>query len=163
MPPRLGPAFIAGILVAVTALGGCASRSGPVTPDPAAIPPVATGTANSGDPADPNGPAPVSAGVPDPAPPTGITVGQRAASAVEGVMMGAVLGSQAGPLGAAVGAGALLIYSAITGQVPFQSGGGGRSGSPGRMENDREAALEAELENSDRFTSTGRCTFASIY
>ena len=34
--------------------------------------------------------------------------------------MGAIIGSQAGPLGAAVGAGTLLIYSAITGEVPLQ-------------------------------------------
>ena len=64
-------------------------------------------------------------------PPTGPDhVGQRAQSAVEGMLMGAIIGGQAGPIGAAVGAGTFLIYSAITGDVPLQ---GGRSSRPGTL------------------------------
>ena len=74
----------------------------------------------------------------------GVTVGQRAQSAVEGMLMGAIIGSQAGPLGAAVGAGTLLIYSAITGEVPLQKSG---PSGPGRSQSQREEELEEQIES----------------
>ena len=65
--------------------------------------------------------------------------------------MGAVVGAQFGPFGAAAGAGVMLVYSAITGQVPFQTsgggGGGGYGGGPAASgEEEREAQMEDELE-----------------
>jgi len=75
----------------------------------------------------------------------GVSIGQRAASALEGALMGAVIGGQMGPIGAAVGAASAMIYSAITGQVPFSSGpswGGGNA----PTEQDREVSLEQEIE-----------------
>ncbi len=75
----------------------------------------------------------------------GTTVGQRAQSAVEGMLMGAIIGGQAGPIGAAVGAGTFLIYSAITGEVPLKTG---RSAHPtGRTEAEREEELEQQIES----------------
>jgi antitoxin component YwqK of YwqJK toxin-antitoxin module len=59
------------------------------------------------------------------------------------MLMGAIIGSQAGPLGAAVGARTLLIYSAITGEVPLQGGSAPRSG---RSEAQREEELEQQIE-----------------
>ena len=76
---------------------------------------------------------------------------QRAQSAAEGMLMGAVVGSAFGPFGAAAGAGVMLVYSAITGQVPFQTsgggGGGGVFGNPSdTASEEREAEMEEELE-----------------
>jgi hypothetical protein len=79
---------------------------------------------------------------------SGPTAGQRAASAVEGLLMGAIIGGQAGPIGAAVGGVTLLVYSAITGQVPLQGprgAGGGRGGLP-PGEIDREDEIEEQIE-----------------
>lgn len=78
----------------------------------------------------------------------------RAQAAVEGAMVGAVVGGQLGPIGAAVGAGTMLIYGAITGQVPFGkpgSGGArpGRSPAESRREQDIEAELESEINRQD--------------
>lgn len=106
---------------------------------------VATGcasTSGSGagpDPADPgNAPPPVS-GSP--------SAGERAQSAMEGMLMGAIIGGQAGPIGAAVGAASLLIYSAITGEVPFQGPAGSAPGGGGRSESEREAEMERQIED----------------
>lgn len=110
--------------------------------------------------ADPNAQAGSSA----PAPPiqTGPTIGQRATSALNGMLMGAIIGGQAGPFGAAAGAAILLVYSAITGDVPL-SGGGGRGGYghpgggypggygyPSGQERDREKALEEQIQNEEQ-------------
>ena len=136
---------------------GCASRGGPsATPsDPRApAPPEAS--------ADPSDPPPVSTPdadepepdfEPTPGPP-GPTAMDRVQSAVDGMFLGAVLGSTAGPLGAAVGAGAMLIYSAITGHVPLRGtagpsrggGGGGGGGDPDGEEQQREEEIEREIE-----------------
>jgi len=96
-------------------------------------------------PADPNPDPKADPGVGAP-PPGGIgaTVGQRVQSGVEGMLMGAIIGGQAGPIGAAVGAGSLLIYSVITGDVPLQSA---RSSHPRRSEGDREEDLERQIES----------------
>ena len=48
-----------------------------------------------------------------------VSVGRRAQSAVEGLVIGAAIGAQAGPIGAAVGAGTFLIYGALTGHSPL--------------------------------------------
>ncbi len=113
-------------LAIVVWLVGCATTGGP------------------GNQPDPN--APPQAGGPQR---PGVTPGQRAASALEGALMGAVIGGQMGPIGMAVGAASALIYGAVTGKVPFQSGpstygGGGYGGGP--SERDREDALEHEIE-----------------
>lgn len=74
---------------------------------------------------------------------------QRAQSAVEGLVLGAVIGAQAGPIGAAVGAGTLLVYSAVTGRVPLASGSGPQSAPPpsgGRGEQEREEQMEREID-----------------
>jgi hypothetical protein len=74
---------------------------------------------------------------------------QRAQSAVEGLVLGAVIGAQAGPIGAAVGAGTLLVYSAITGRVPLARGSSTPSTpAPGsqRDEQEREAQMEREID-----------------
>jgi len=101
---------------------------------------------------------PVGAPAPGPVDPNaqpqqpGITMGQRAQGALEAMLMGAVLGAQFGPLGAAAGAGSMLIYGALTGSSPLGGLGGGGGGGgmggydPRGPEAQREAALEAELE-----------------
>ena len=97
---------------------------------------LATGCASSG--SAPN------TGAGGSAPPSGPTVGDRGAAALEGLLVGAIIGGQMGPIGAAVGAGAMLIYGAVTGNVPL--GGGGVSSGP-RSERDREAELESQIED----------------
>jgi antitoxin component YwqK of YwqJK toxin-antitoxin module len=75
-----------------------------------------------------------------------ISIGRRAQSAVEGLVIGAALGAQAGPIGAAVGAGTFLIYGALTGHTPLgnRPGSGGGYGSA-TSEERREAALEEQI------------------
>jgi len=125
---RLGRWFVAALLAL-----GCSSGRGP---DPAAdpLPPV-----SSPPPAD----APVP--LPDPPPaadpgPSGPTLGDRAQSAVEGLVIGAIVGSQAGPIGSAVFGGALMVYSAVTGRVPLGDRRGGDS------ERQREESMEDQIE-----------------
>ena len=87
-------------LAALLTLGGCASTPHP-QPDPADPAAANPGTANL--PPDPVDPIPDPAIDPDPPPvANGPSVGQRAQSAVEGMVMGAVVGAQFGPFGAAV-------------------------------------------------------------
>jgi hypothetical protein len=63
--------------------------------------------------------------------------------------VGAAIGAQAGPIGAAVGAGTFLIYGALTGHSPLDGRGGGGGGSGGygavTSEERREAALEEQI------------------
>jgi hypothetical protein len=126
---------IALVLVLLLALAGCATTPGQGTP-PQNLPPVGA------PPTDPSA-------HPQTQPGGGISVTDRAQSALESMVMGAVLGSTFGPLGAAAGAGTMLIYGALTGNVPFQGVGGGGGGGryPGGAEAEREASLEEELEN----------------
>ncbi len=107
-------------LATLLVLGGCAS-----TPNPPA------------DPLDPVSAPPATATLPpniDPDPDPAATAGngptaaQRAQTAVEGMLVGAVIGAPFGPIGSAGMAGAMLVYSAITGQVPFHTSGGGGGG-----------------------------------
>jgi hypothetical protein len=127
---RLGRWF-AVVILAV----GCSSSRGP---DPAADPPPPV---SSPPPADapvplPDPPAPD----PDPAK-SGPTMGDRAQSAVEGLVIGAIVGSQAGPIGSAVFGGALMIYSAVTGRVPLGDHPGGVD-----SEREREESMEDQIE-----------------
>lgn len=71
--------------------------------------------------------------------------------------MGAMLGSYGGPIGAAAGATAMLVYSAVTGNVPFQGPRGGRGGGGGHggggggygptpsEEADREQSMDEQI------------------
>jgi antitoxin component YwqK of YwqJK toxin-antitoxin module len=87
-------------------------------------------------------------------------VGQRATSALNGMLMGAIIGGQAGPFGAAAGAAIFLVYSAVTGNVPlmggggggygYPGGGGGGYGYPGGQERDREQSLEDQIQNEEQ-------------
>jgi hypothetical protein len=97
---------------------------------------LATGCATTSAPPDPN-----TGGGP---PSQGPTMGDRGQAALEGMLMGAIIGGQLGPFGAAVGAGAMLIYGAMTGNVPL--GGSGSSSGP-RNEREREADLESQIED----------------
>jgi antitoxin component YwqK of YwqJK toxin-antitoxin module len=119
------------------ALGGCATSG---TKDSAPQDPVAAPGS------DPDPGASQSGGGGGPL----ISVGRRAQSAVEGLVIGAAIGAQAGPIGAAVGAGTFLIYGALTGHSPLggQPGyGGGYGGGYGSVtsEERREAALEEQI------------------
>ena len=75
----------------------------------------------------------------------GPSIFQRAASAMEGALVGAVVGAQAGPLGAAVGAGTLLVYAAVTGEVPMV-GGGDPDPPDSRSEERREREMEEQIQ-----------------
>lgn len=75
----------------------------------------------------------------------GVSMATRAQSAIEGLVLGAVIGAQAGPIGAAVGAGTLMLYGAVTGRVPL-SGGPAPSNRPRDYEERREEELEEELD-----------------
>jgi len=83
---------------------------------------------------------------PDPAVSPGPSALDHVSSAVEGAILGAIIGAQGGPLGSAIGAGALLVYGAITGDVPLQgSRRGGRGGYPSG-EAQREETLEDQID-----------------
>ncbi len=70
---------------------------------------------------------------------------QRAESAVEGIVVGTVVGGQIfGGYGAAVGAAVFGLYGLITGDVPFTSGRDAER-APGSLR-DAEDALESEIE-----------------
>jgi len=120
---ELGVSFLA---IALIALGGCATSTVQCSGGTASV--------GSGPPA--GGPI--------------ITIARRAQSAVEGLVVGAAIGMQAGPIGAAVGAGTFLIYGALTGHSPLDGRGGGGGGSggygAGTSEERREAALEEQIE-----------------
>jgi hypothetical protein len=141
-------------LAAMPTLSGCATATGPDAPasEPVAEEPTLDRDAEGAvaisdrDETVPdrhaNGDEPVSGRE---APP-GIDVGDRAQSAFEGMLLGAVIGAQAGPIGAAVGAGTLLLYAAATGHVPLS---GGAAPAPRDRRDDeeiREEELEEELD-----------------
>jgi hypothetical protein len=65
---------------------------------------------------------------------------------MEGLLVGAIIGGQAGPIGAAAGAAIFLVYGAVTGEMPLGGGGGGGWGGPSGPEAQREAEIEDELE-----------------
>jgi hypothetical protein len=145
------------LLLSVVVISACAS-TGPTVGPPSAGSRTSAGVAGD--------PPPVSSGPPratpaagvgvgnvNEGPPSpGITIAQRAQSALEGFVMGAIIGAQAGPIGMAIGAGSMLIYAAATGQSPLSSPR--RSNRPGpdnidyvnAYEAEREAELESQLE-----------------
>lgn len=124
---------IALVMIILLALAGCATAPGPGS-HPQNLPPVGAS------PADPSAQPPAQPGG------GGISASDRAQSALESMVIGAALGSTFGPLGMAAGAGTMLIYGALTGNVPFQGSGGGGPRHPGGAEAEREAALEEEIE-----------------
>lgn len=91
-------------------------------------------------------PSPVDPGSKADLPPPSSSEPSRTQAAMEGAMMGALIGGQAGPIGAAIGAGALMIYGAITGDVPMQPAGRASRG-PAVTEEQREQDLEKQLED----------------
>ncbi len=137
-------------------------------PQPSSGPAAATASNDPTDPGYTTTPADPAAGAGPPsaaAPiPSGPTLGQRASSALNGMLIGAIIGGQAGPFGAAAGAAILLVYSAVTGDVPLSGGGGygggyggggygsypGGYGYPSGQERDRERALEEQIESEER-------------
>ena len=143
------------ILIWITAaalLGGCATRATPPVgmppPDPSVLPPSAGTDPSAGISSQPRNPQ---AGAGLPVPP-GPSVAQRTQSALQSMLVGAALGSMFGPIGMAAGAGTMLLYGAITGEVPLRRGGGGYGGGgygpyggssdPGGVEAQREAEME---------------------
>jgi antitoxin component YwqK of YwqJK toxin-antitoxin module len=138
MSRRLNYFSVAVCLAGAIALVGCvtAGPQGSTSSDPAANP--TAGTQPGGSPASGSG-----GGGPL------VSVGRRAQSAVGGLVIGAAIGAQAGPIGAAVGAGTFLIYGALTGHSPLdnRSGQGGGHGGYGSVtdEERREAALEEQI------------------
>ncbi len=123
MKPRILASGLALVLsLAVAPLGGC------TTTGTTGNTPSGSDSADSATSPDPNGvpsdPPPV--GAPPPDPPSIKTI-DRVQSAADGFVLGAVLGSIGGPIGMAVGAGTMMIYSAITGHVPLRGASG-----PGR-------------------------------
>ncbi|CAG0991402.1 hypothetical protein MYXO_02422 [Myxococcaceae bacterium] len=155
---RLKASALALTLV-VACLEGCASSG--ATPPPSAPAPSTSSTVPP--PADPTDPqaAPYPTQPPAAPVPTGPTLGQRATSALNGMLMGAIIGGQAGPFGAAAGAAILMVYAAVTGDVPLAGGGGYRSGGyggrypggygyPGRVEADRERELEEQIRDEEQ-------------
>jgi hypothetical protein len=148
MANRIPPAFWLSAIILSLALSGCATGGGGSQ---------STSTPPGGGDQAVNLP-PTPPGVPDPGMPnadseplelphvsSGPTAMQRAQSAMEGMVLGAVIGSQAGPIGAAVGAGTLLVYAAVTGHVPLSGASGPSAPSP-RDEDRREEELEDELD-----------------
>ena len=122
-------------ILAVALAAGCATTGTPEEPEPPATPDTGATIHTS--------PPDVSAQQDDDDSPS---AGKRAQSAMEGMLIGAIIGAQAGPIGAAVGGVSLLFYGAITGEVPLS--GGPSSGSRGRgYPRGSDAADEADLED----------------
>ncbi len=84
---------------------------------------------------------------PQPSTPPQVTLTQRAQSATEGLLIGGIVGSQAGPIGAIVVGGLGMIYGAATGEAPLQ-GGGGKS-KPNKSESEREEELDKQIESGE--------------
>lgn len=105
-----------------------------------------TGANHPTGPNDPSLPPPVDAGADiDPATKQ-ITLAQRAQSATEGLIIGGIIGSQAGPIGAAVVGSIGLIYGAVVGEPPLQASG---SSKPSKSESDREEEIEEQIESGE--------------
>lgn len=124
MERRATPQLLAAWIAAL-AFCGCAGFGGGGTAPVGAPAPNAPGssappTVDSGGLGGPNDP--IAGG------PSGT---QRAQSALQSMVVGAVIGSSFGPIGMAAGAGTMLIYGALTGNVPFSGGGGGYGGGYG--------------------------------
>ncbi|MCP3985490.1 MAG: hypothetical protein GY723_13960, partial [bacterium] len=138
---RPGRSWLSAML-AVAVISGCASTGGnPDTalPEPVAVP---SAEANPGSGATPNSPLPPVSAKPDDSP----SAGKRTQSAMEGMLIGAIVGAQAGPIGAAALGAGLMLYGAITGEVPLSDGqSGGTRG--GRYPRGSDAADAADREN----------------
>ena len=119
------------MLLSLTLAGNFACASGGGAPREGKQPPVSSRPAPSADPDDPTAGLPEDdVDVGDPQQQSGPTMGDRAKAATEGLLIGTIVGAQAGPFGAAVGGLASMIYGAVTGDAPL--GGGGRGdGAPG--------------------------------
>ena len=148
MANRVHPASWLSVMILALALTGCATGRGggqPTSPPPGGrdqavnLPPTPPGVP------DPGMPDADSEPIELPHVSSGPTAMQRAQSAMEGMVLGAVIGAQAGPIGAAVGAGTLLVYAAVTGHVPLAGASGPGTPAP-RDEERREDALEDELD-----------------
>lgn len=137
---------------------GCSTPQAPAIPDPtASMPPVSSAPPTPTDPTaipdptlapppdatDPNAPDPKAKTAATPKK-TGPDGGDRARAALEGALMGAIIGSQAGPIGAAVFAASSLVYGAVVGDVPF--GGMRRDGPEYPTESERESEIDEELD-----------------
>ncbi len=135
---RIGLSGLALRAAAVAAIGllGCASGSAPAeTPAP-----TSTGSENTGGPVSS---APDDLGAPPPPTASKSQAREHLEAAVEGAVVGAMIGAQMGPIGAAAGAGTLMVYGAITGNPPVSHGGGGGQ----RTEGDREDPIEDEIDD----------------
>jgi hypothetical protein len=142
-----------GLLAVALAAGlagfGCASKQGPAPPPVGSGPPPAPPTMPVDATTQTVSVDPVAQ--PPPPPPAipkkqGPDAGDRAAAAFEGLLMGAIIGSQAGPIGAAVVAASSMVYGAVVGDVPFGGGGGSRSDRDMPTESEREEEIDAELD-----------------
>jgi len=146
---RLAPPLA--LILSVVLLSACATK-GPAPDPPGVGSPTPVGVAGDLPPVSSPPPLVVPAVANDAPPEPGITIAQRAQSALEGFVMGAVLGAQAGPIGMAIGAGSMLIYAAATGQSPLSSPRRSNRPSPDNIdyvsaqEAEREADLESQLE-----------------
>jgi len=158
VPNRSGIRALVAVALGVSIVAlGCSTPQAPAIPDPtASIPPVSTAPPAS---PDPNAiPDPTLASVPDATDPNapdpnakpqatpkkvGPDGGDRARAALEGALMGALIGSQAGPIGMAVVAASSLVYGAVVGDVPF---GGMRRDESYPTETERENEIDEELD-----------------
>jgi hypothetical protein len=140
-------------LATTLACFACAANHGPPTPPPVSSAPVPDPNATSTAAGAPTAPTDVttqpvsttSTTAPPRAPKKqGPDAGDRARSAFEGLLMGAIIGSQAGPIGAAVVAASAMVYGAAVGDVPF--GGGSHSDRDIPTETERENEIDEELD-----------------
>src|SRR5262245_63679696 len=86
--------------------------------------------ASNGTQAPANAPAPTATPASSSAPPVaasppGPTAGDRADAAINGFVVGALIGFVGGPIGAAAVGTTLAVYGAVTGNTPFGGGSGG--------------------------------------
>ncbi len=98
---------------------------------------TATGPSSPNTPKDSPPPADADIGTSQP-----ITLSQRAQSATEGLLVGGIVGSQAGPIGALVVGGLGMIYGAVVGEPPLQSG---KNSKRDKSESRREEEIEDQI------------------